>query len=277
MSENEIKNEFNKLFEEIKKNKTDLKHFIEASEIRILLKIEEINERVKTLEKENEGLKKKVEYMERDIKKNSILIYGLDLEEDYTVDHVCTKLRNILEIPLSSLDINDYSILNIPKHPLKINFITNIKKREIFKNCKKLKGTNIGISNDLTYNQRQDYKILKEHLKVAREKKEQTAFIRNNKLHIGNDEYTVETLKKLPNSKPVATSEPSTPTQGHSSQEDNIIYVDQVQQGTSKEEDNTQTPRTRNSNKKNIVKPQKTSKHISTNAVRDRLRSQNRP
>lgn len=59
MSENEIKNEFNKLFEEIKKNKTDLKHFIEASEIRILLKIEEINERVKTLEKENEGLKKK--------------------------------------------------------------------------------------------------------------------------------------------------------------------------------------------------------------------------
>lgn len=277
MTENEIKKEFNKLFEEIKKNRTDLKHCIEASEIRILLKIEEINERVKSLEKENERLNKKVEYLEREVKRNSILIYGLDLEEDYTIDHVCTKIANILEIPLSSLDINDFTILNVPKHPLKINLISNIKKKEIFKNCKKLKGTNIGISNDLTYNQRQDYKILKEHLKVAREQKEQKSFIRNNKLYVGNDEYTVEALKKLTNSKPVATSEPSTPTQQYISHEDNNRYAEQVQQEALKQEDTTQTPRTRNSNKKNVVKPQITSKNTSKNTGRGRLRSQNRP
>lgn len=275
MSENGIKNELNKLFDEIKKTRTELKHYIEASEIRILMKIEEINERVKTLERENEGLKKKVEYLERDIKRNSILIYGLDLEEDYTIDHVCTKIGNILEIQLSSLDINDFTILNIPKHPLKINLISNTKKKEIFTNCKKLKGTNIGISNDLTYSQRQDYKILKEHLKVARETGEKKSFIRNNKLYIGDDEYTAEALKKLTNSKPVATSEPSTPMQGYVSKEGNIGHVEH--RGPAKEEDHTQTPKTRNSNKEKLVKPQKTSNHILTNAVRNRLRSHNKP
>lgn len=274
MHENDNKDEFQKLIDEIKKNRTELKNYIEASEVRILLKIEELNVKVKILEKENEGLKNKVEYLERSLKKNSILIYGLDIEENYTINHICGKLSKLLEISISPQDINCFSSLNIPKHPIKLDLISNSKKKEIFKNCKKLKGTNVGISNDLTYNQRQDYKILREHLTIARQNKDKKSFIKNNKLYIEDEEYTVDSLRKLKYTKK-ATSEPSTPTQSHFQ---DVTRFTEHNQEAPKEDDNNQTPKTKNSNNKKIsVKPQHLVKKNQTNAVRDRLRSQNKP
>lgn len=67
------------LLEEIKTNRTELKHFIEASETRVLLKIEELHSRIKELEKENKQLKQKLEVVERNQKKKQYLNIRLRL------------------------------------------------------------------------------------------------------------------------------------------------------------------------------------------------------
>lgn len=148
--------DINLFLEEIKKNKTELKHIIKASESRVLMKIE-FNEKVKKLENENVYLQNKVEFLEREIKKNSILIYGLELEENNTIQNICENLSQLLETDISPAHVKDcYWLSSIPKKPVKLEFVSNLTKKEVFNNCRKLKGTNIGISNDLTYKQRQE-------------------------------------------------------------------------------------------------------------------------
>lgn len=52
--------------------KAEFKSIIEASEARILLKIEDVKQRVSILEKENTNLKNKIESLERANRKNNI-------------------------------------------------------------------------------------------------------------------------------------------------------------------------------------------------------------
>lgn len=262
------------LLDEIKKNRTELKHCIEASEIRVRMKIEELNEKIKTLENENIQLKNKLEFLERDQKKNNILVYGLELAEDFTVDDVCEILSQSLEVSISHFDINDLYILSIPKNPIKIELISNLKKREIFNNCKKLKGTTIGISGDLTYRQRQDNKLLRHHLGKARENKTQKSFIKGNKLYVGDKEYTIESLKKLSVNKPIAHSEPSSPVPTRTSEQETTSPEDKP--NTSKTQENQKsTPNTKNTTQaKSQSKPSNSGKSLVKNTFRQRLRSQ---
>lgn len=203
--------DFNILLAEIRKTRTELKNIIEASETRVLLKLEFLNEKVKLLERENENLKHKFELIERNIKKNNLLVYGLKLEEYNSTERICQTLSHILEITLLPSDINEYYMLNIPQNPLKVNLISNLKKKEILENCRKLKGSDIIIRHDLTYIQRQEQKILRDHLKKARENSEIKSYIRGNKLYIGEKEYTIENLKTNINNNERPNSEPSTP------------------------------------------------------------------
>lgn len=283
------KSDVDKLLEEIKRNRTELKHFIEASEVKILLKIEELNARVKALEKENEFNKNKIEFIERNLKKNTLLIYGLELEDDYTIEDVCENLGQLLEITISREDINDCIQLNIPNNPIKLELISFLKKREIFKNCTKLKGTQIGITNDLTYKQRQENKILKKHLEKARQNKNQKSFIRGNRLVIGEEQFTVEVLENLTRNKLVPSSEPSTPTNStnHNAFEPANSTHDQSGQNNGEAstssllvEEHKQTPNIKTStNNKKILKQISNTGNIrkTSTFTRARLRSQNKP
>lgn len=266
-----------KILEEIQKNRTEIRNFIEASENRILLRLEDLNGKIKELERENQHLKNKVEFLERGSKKNSILIYGLQSEENYTVDDICDNLRHLLDISLSTADINDCYLLDIPKHPFKIDLISNLKKQEIFQNCKKLKGSNIGITSDLTYNQRQDYKILKEHLKAARKDKNVKSFIKGSKLVIGEKIYSVDFLRNKNQNKPAASIEPLTPTIEKSKTEESanpkdILKITSTLQSTSQQQTDKNTAEaTKTNQKKNITGPA-----IKNADFRDRLRSHNK-
>lgn len=263
--------DFDILLAEIKTLRTELKHFIEASETRVLLKLESVNEKVKLLERENEQLKHKLELLERNVKKNSLLIYGLKLEEYNSPDKICETLSHLLQININPSDINEYYMLNIPYNPLKVNLISNLKKKEILDNCRKLKGSDIFIRHDLTYIQRQEQKILRDHLKIARENNEIKSYIRGNKLYIGEKEYSFENLKNISNKRP--NSEPSTPAATLVNSPTLNEEITEKSQGTISCKE---TPKTRNTqSRKNQTKIYRNNDPKTSN-TRDRLRSHNR-
>lgn len=61
---NETGNGDEKIIEQIKKINDELKLFIEAVEVRLTLRIEEINRKVVHLKKDNDKLKNKIEILE---------------------------------------------------------------------------------------------------------------------------------------------------------------------------------------------------------------------
>lgn len=83
------------------------------------------------------------------------------------------------------------------------------KKRLIFQNTKKLKGTKIAISSDLTEEQRKIQRSLRKHLYRIRQSTSDNCYIRGEKLYRNSKPYSIEELEldqfveeKKPNSAP---------------------------------------------------------------------------
>lgn len=183
------------IYEEIIKNRKEIKYMIEASETKLLLKIEDLKNTVNKLEKENSELKSEVENLKRENKKNSLMIFGLNTEnKEVNTEYICRELKSLIDVELNDIHINDIYPLGKGKNrPVKIELVSNITKRNILKNCSKLKGTNISITNDLTPQQRQQQKTLRKHLILARQDNK-NCYIKNNKLYVENIIYNVEDL-----------------------------------------------------------------------------------
>ncbi|CAH1113533.1 unnamed protein product [Psylliodes chrysocephalus] len=77
-----------------------------------------------------------------------------------------------------------------------LEFISFLKKQEIYKNIKKLKGTGVAIANDASYEDRTKQRILVHHLKEAKIQN-LSARIKGFSLEIEDKLYTVEDLKEL--------------------------------------------------------------------------------
>lgn len=278
MTLNENEGDLKVLLEEIKKTRNELKNYIEASETKILMKIETLNEKIKNIEKESEFIKNKIEYLERGLKRNSILVYGLDLNENLTAEIICEKLSHLLEINVIPEDINDFYTLNIPNKPLKLDLISNLTKKSIFSNCRKLKGTNISITNDLTYQQRQDQKILRQYLKKSREDTETKSYIRGEKLYIGNNVYTAETLKTLKENPGKSVGSSLTLTKNIRRDITIRTNISGSEEGNSTNtEEHQESSKSKNLNQKTfVVKPTGTSTQTSFAAGREKLRSYNK-
>lgn len=191
---NEITNQL--IYEEILKNRTELKNTIDASETRLLLKIEELKSRLNTLEEENLNLKNKIENLETRDKKNNIIVFGINKPEDtLSPQYICQKLNHLLDIDLTELDLNNaYPLGNSENSPIKVEFVRYLKKDTVLQNCHKLKGTNISISHDLTFKQRSENKTLRRHLQLARQN-EDTCYIKKNKLYVNGKSYTPQELE----------------------------------------------------------------------------------
>ncbi|CAH1109119.1 unnamed protein product [Psylliodes chrysocephalus] len=95
------------IFEEIKSGKSDLINVIDASETRLLLKIEEKNQKVKELEEENQYLKGKLEKLERENKANNIIIYGAP-KTILTVDALKIEINNLVGVNLDTQEKECY-------------------------------------------------------------------------------------------------------------------------------------------------------------------------
>lgn len=210
----------NKILHEIKNCKDELKNSILASEARLQLKIEELNGRILYLEEENSILRNRVEYLERETKQKNILMFGLKGEPgEISTDFVCTELTRLLDVKVEHTDISDvYSLGRNKNCPVKVEFLSKAKKLIVLKNCKKLKGTGVVISHDLTVRQRAERKSLKTYQDKQRALGKK-CYIRGNKLVIDDYKYSVEDLERLEHELEEtdgiekASSTPATPTQ----------------------------------------------------------------
>lgn len=165
-------------------------------------------------------LKEKYEYLEKSLKKNNIIIFGLEVTDNNLLKYTLNIFKSHLKIDITENDISDiYSIgKNKDKRPVVVKFVSFLKKKQVLNNARGLKGTNIVISEDLTVEERVRNKILRKHLQIAREKK-LNAYIKNNRLYINGDVYNAEQLegKEGENNeiiipKQLSNSAPPTPT-----------------------------------------------------------------
>lgn len=141
-------------------------------------------------------LKNKCLYLEKQIKKNNIIIFGLDTTTDL-VNNTLNTLKDLLAVDICKNDIDDiYAIgrVNI-RRPIIVRFISHLKKKEILNNCRRLKGTGVAIAEDLTYEERAKNKILRKHLLQARASN-LNAYIKGDKLFVNGEPFTAEELDR---------------------------------------------------------------------------------
>ncbi|KAK9738974.1 hypothetical protein QE152_g9367 [Popillia japonica] len=157
-------------------------------------------------------LRNKCQYLEKAIKRNNIIIFGLNSCNQNILETLNSCNQNILETVVDALnthmgldicanDVDDiysigddiYSIGGREVKPIIVKFVSYLKKREVLKKVKLLKGSNIAIAEDLPYEERQKNKILRKHLHKARSSN-LNAYIRGGKLYVNGEAFTSEQL-----------------------------------------------------------------------------------
>lgn len=214
----EVEKALKDVYDELVKTRNEIKNLIEASEARLLLKIDELRNNVSQLQKENNFLSEEIENIKRENIKKNIVIFGLNKKrEEITAKNLCTDLNELLEVDLDINDFNDiYPLGKTDNCPIKIEFTSNLKKKNLMRNCSKLKGKNISIANDLTQKQRTEYKVLRKHLFLAKQdEKFHNSFIKGNKLYVNGESYAADELEIIEYQKNKPSSAPSTPTTGN--------------------------------------------------------------
>lgn len=173
------------ILEEIKSSEKRVTAQILALETNLSQKINTLNNKVVFLEKENSLLKTKLEELQNVSRKNNLIIFGLTSQPQVvTPKYVCEQLENFLQINLNENHLNNcYRLGKSRNSPIKIEFISFLKKSAILKRCSKLKGTQIVISHDLTPEQRNKQKILRRHLNRLRNTTGEKSYIKGDKLH----------------------------------------------------------------------------------------------
>lgn len=197
--------QFNKILNEIQivksaiiESKQELVSKIEASETKLLSRIKELNKKVNELEEENNILRNKVEFLEKAEKRKNIVLFGLEAPpEALSPRFLCEEFHRLLDLEIHPNDIsNSYHFGHPNSKAIKVELVSQEVKKSILQKCKKLKGTKITIAHDLTKKQRENNKLLRQHLAIARKNK-QNSFIRGEKLFINNTSYTLEELKEI--------------------------------------------------------------------------------
>lgn len=190
-------------------------------------KVAELEGKVDKLEQENTKLKQKIGIIERRLRQNNIIIHGIPEIEQETTSLISEKIITVFEdnigIVIDSTDISNIYRLGAnkdKKRPLLLTLSSQIKRSEVFRNCKKLKGSGISITEDLDEESLKERRILVKHLREARQANK-FAKLKGNKLYIEGILYTAEQLEVAVTpeetevgASPVhrrAISEPSTP------------------------------------------------------------------
>lgn len=159
--------------------------------------INSYEDKITKLEDKNNQLENKLVQLQRKIRKNNLLIFGIEKAEPNLWEHIIKIINETLEVEIHTHEINDiYRIGHTDKsmQPVVIEFLSYQKKLLVLKNAKKLKGKSISISQDQCFEDRAKNKILLKHLKEAKSAGIQ-AYIKRGKLIIGNEVYSVEDLE----------------------------------------------------------------------------------
>lgn len=176
-------------------------------------KISDFQDRVLTVEKAVLEQKRMIDKLQR---KNNIVIYGLSeidgLYQGDLLEVIQRLFKDRLDINLERTEVNNIYRIGKNRQIIKLELLTFLKKVEVLKSSKKLKGTKIYISEDLSREEQENQKILRQQLKLAREKKYR-AYIKGSSLIVNGDRYTAEQLQSIcgPSFLVKSSSAPATP------------------------------------------------------------------
>lgn len=257
ISPNDISNhiQLEKIKEILDNNKAELKCLIQNLSLELTEKINQAVDDVNTLRNQNAALEERVQKLEKHFRKNNIVVYGVQAQEDQRnlPAWIVSLLNDLLGLNLAVGDINNVYFIGDnqkPKRPLMIELTSYITKVSIFRNVYKLKNKNIFVAHDLSRKDRDINKVLVSHLREARSKK-LAARIKSNKLYVGDEAFTYEQLLDRETTKPIketnleevfspppqrlSVSAPGTPTpavHGTDSDKESDIYVSASATGT---------------------------------------------
>lgn len=159
--------------------------------------VNEVSSKVDSTISEIGNLKKRNITLERKIRRNNIVIFGLETTKQDLLQNTVAQLNTLLGLSIADSDINNiYTVGKTQKPPVILEFVSYLKKQALFLQVGKLKGTGIAITNDLCIEDREEQKILKYHQKKARDQNLE-ARIKGKKLFIGNKSYSAEELGKI--------------------------------------------------------------------------------
>ena len=181
------------LTETLQKQTESLTKQIQSSETNVKNKIQNANIQI-------EKVQKNQIFLERRARRNNILFFGFKVEnQSNLINDTLSKLNELFSLNIKTSDINNlHKVGKTDTAPILIEFVSYLKKTELFKNPEKLrslKGTGYAISNDLCEEDRKEMKILQKHLKKAKEENKD-AKIKGLKLEINNQLYTAEQLEQ---------------------------------------------------------------------------------
>lgn len=153
---------------------------------------------VKDLQNKFNKLESKIITLERKVRKNNIVIFGLGVENnECLVENAINKLNSLLETTFTEADINNIYKIG-KKDTLIVEFLSFLKKKQVFKNIKKSEGTSIYVANDLCEEDQINRKILSQNLREAKAK-HLNAYIKKNTLFVNDEPFNANQLTSILN------------------------------------------------------------------------------
>lgn len=137
-------------------------------------KISDIQKENLDLKVECNILRRRVTVLEKQARENNLVFYNLEETNTASLLDIIIELIANLGVPLEPVDIvNLYRIgkktdNNQTKRPVLLKLSSHLKKVEILKNLKKLKGTGIAAAEDLTREERAIHKVVYSHYREAK-------------------------------------------------------------------------------------------------------------
>lgn len=194
----------NDLFELLKKlikdtnkqTKNEIKDEIKEIHVQLVERIRNQDQQIEQLRKDYSDLEQKYTALERHCRKNNLVFHGLEVDETESdfLEHVTAKLRALLQIEIVPTDVNNiYVIGGKQGNPIKLEFVSYLKKAQILAHAKNLRNTGVFVSHDLNTQERKTRQILIHHLKVARNENH-FAKIVGNRLKIDGKYFSVDQL-----------------------------------------------------------------------------------
>ncbi|CAG9820027.1 unnamed protein product [Phaedon cochleariae] len=163
----------------------------------INVELKQAQNRIFHLEEENKNLKENIRKLQSKDRENNIIVFGLPPTTNKEENLIF--LERALEVEIHKKDLNniyDIGKKEVENRPVKIEFLSHLKKSEILKNAYKLKDKglkSIYITHDLTKEDQKINKYLRHFLNDAK-KLGKTATIKYNKLLVDGTTYTYEHL-----------------------------------------------------------------------------------
>lgn len=172
--------------------------------------MQQVETKVLGLEKQEKRNSDQILHLQRELKKNNLIIFGLEEEEEEDLlSKIIDLFNTTLKLKVTESDINNVFRFGRKNksRPILVKFITCYKKTAVLKQGSLLKTTQISISNDLIKEDREKQKVLREHLKTARGAYPDAKIVKN-QLLVNNKYYTVNELIAISNQNTIQENEP---------------------------------------------------------------------